>query len=404
MPTTSATEEVGDAPSEEIVESAPDAGLSDCLALDSTDDVDVSDPELVDRELERRRTLRVSCLLISESEAVSRARYRAWTLADAMLATRGFQLHRAQLGLARSAIAWWLDLHDLERVQELMREVREAEVVPVWMRDLTMSVAALGDDRSSLTERIVSDAPDLAPDQVDRIRAVLVRQATLEWPSWGDELARIEQASIVAERAPGVALSRRAAATITPAGGALWAIAALAGGQARTTAVFCSDTPLPRSIGRFRWLGRLAITDHCAGYVNTRASHIELGASTDAIALASGRARMFVEVDGALVGLGGEVRDGVLRVDSATESLVHADLVRAQADVVAPIAALRNEGYSTDSRAITLPLARRRRASVLSALGPLQLRCEPAEATVTCALGGPDQLAAAAFAAFLAGR
>jgi hypothetical protein len=223
----------------------------------------------------------------------------------------------------------------------------------------------------------------------------------------GNALLARERVSIGVLRAPQPQLAPRVAAMITPPLGAVWAIAAASGARMSELVVVCSDLPVPTT--------RVSTYDHSGGgptVVATRggcvarvASHGSASiASLEELAAAEGETRIFAELDGTLIGLGGTVRDGEFRVSSASPTLVHADLDRAQREVVVALATLTPAAYQMP-RTLTIALPRERRHAVLDALQRVvEGACEVRPRSVRCTLPserGFDAFAALAFAAYL---
>lgn len=363
------------------------------------EDVDVASESVLDMQVQaRRRQL---------ARSASTEGYRAL----ARLTERGFSAHPSRPDLAVLSITASIEARDLEQARGVLASL-DATVGgdDDTVRELGVTLDVLAGDAASLAVRVSAMAPDLPTADTTAVATALVQQIAAHPLEHDASMPAMLRALIAAARAAHVALVHRTPVTLAPAHGAVWAIEALSAGRATSLLAMCSDAALPTAIGG-RTTSRggamaFAALDHCAAIVAPSAMRFDAGASAAGlVSSARGATRMFVELDGTLVGLGGTLdAGGALHVDSASRALVHADLGRAQREVVLPLGALGTRVFPPPTMALSL--AEPRRDAALAATRPIEgVECTRSTTGLSCRLESyesVERLAEAAYAAFAA--
>ena len=276
-------------------------------------------------------------------------------------------------------------------------------------RDLGVMLDVASGDIPSLAARIAQRAPELGEADAVHVAQTLVAEVAAHPVGPGTPFPQLFAAAIAASRAAHVSLVRRASATLTPVRGVPWAILAVSGGAATATVAMCSDTALPTLIDAresvSRGLVTFAMLGHCAAFVAAAPARFDIGVLAAGLASgAAGATRVFVEIDGALVGVGGTLVDGGLRVTSASQGLIGSDLARAGRKVVLPLDALGTRTFPPPTLAVPVP-ASRRDAAITATAFIEGVHCSRSESGVSCSLESyesVERLGDAAYAIFAA--
>ncbi len=362
------------------------------------------DPERVDVANETALDLQVQARQRRVARDPTPDGYRAL----ARLAARGFEAHPSRPDLGSLAVRSYLLAGAPDDARPILGALEET-LGPddAGSRALGVALESVAGDAVALARRLGASAPDLGADDRRRVADALVAHVATNPVGPDTDLDRTTRALIATVRAPHVALAHRARVTLTPARGAVWAIAAAAGGAPTELVVACSDARLPTALGArptsHGGVMAFAALDHCAAIVLPAPARLEAGAvASGLLDVAAGSARLLVEIGGALVGVGGQLREGGLRVDTASRALGDGDLARAQREVVQPLDALGTRVFPPPT--LLLPIPEVRRGAALAALLDVDgVDCRASAEGVRCALRSyesVEQLAVAAFAAF----
>lgn len=362
------------------------------------EDVDVVSGDVLDLQLaaRQRRVLRDP----------SADQYRLL----ARLAARGFEAHPSRPELGVLAIDAYLLAHEPEPARPVLAAL-EAIVGAddADARRLAAAIECVAGDTGALAARLGPLAPELDDAARLEVAGALVAELATRPLAADASLPAMTTALLAAARAGRVGLTPRAPATLRPARGAPWAILAASTGAATRVIVQCGEATLPTVVATApssRGPVGVAALGECSALVLPEATRLEPGVALMGTLSASvhGRVRVFVEVDGALSGVAGTVSDGSLRADASTPSLVHADLARAQREVVAPLDAVGTRVFPTPT--LTLPIPTPRREAAAAALERIEsVSCRSTADGLACtpaSYESSEGLAEAAFAAFAA--
>lgn len=373
-------EELGLLAGDERIERASDVRRATVHApLIDPERADVSEVGLVDRQLAARRA------------QLERGRSPEALEALARLATRAFEAHPSHAEYAETAVEAAVEDGDLETARRVATALSDliGETEPETARVLAL-VAIAGRDPRALERVLAPEAPELPAPVVTEVAEALIT-ALGPLPLTHDAIASREAFTRVlfsAARAASAGMRRREAVTLSPASGAAWAILAVAREAERERVVVCSDASA-RGTGERRATPRghdltIAVLGHCVGAEIEGASALDHGEALAALLpRVEGPVRILLEHDGAWIGLGGRVTAaGALEVDRATPSLGSADLARAQARVVAPIAAIGTRVFPAPTLHVPVPTTEREAA--LSAASSADTVCALETTGVAC--------------------
>jgi hypothetical protein len=364
------------------------------------------DPERVDVTNETALDLQIQARSRHIARDPSPEAYRAL----ARLAQRGFEAHPSRPDLAVVAVRSAIQSHEIEAARTVLAAFTATvggEDARVGELGVMLDVAS--GDAASLGARIATRAPELDAATATHVAETLIAQIAAHPVDPSIPFPMLYAAVITAARAAHVSMVARPSGMVAPAGGAPWAIVAASGGAPVTTVAMCGENELPTTIDAHAsvvgTMTAFAMLDHCAAFVHGAPARFELGTlGAGLAAVARGETRFFVEVDGALVGIGGNVDGSRLHVTRATRGLVRSDLARIEREIVAPLDALGTRTFPPPT--LVVPLAAARREAARSATTGIEgVDCEATSSGLSCSLESyepVERLGDAAYAIFAA--